>query len=270
MSVCECKLVITVLSFHNSYWLLVIGVRINLPRNTHAAFKRAQKDSHIFVYSHKYTNSFSAEVNSHLMASPQPHSQEHSPKVYLRNEMYSPSVPESAYSIPYTKTQVVYKPGEAVIYTRQPANMSQHQYKNNETPTEQPYYMDDSTMRSGTFSEASNDSRSRNSKSAQRTRPRHHHHHYLHRRPKIEDPDGYWQVPHNSQPTTSGPYITPGGRQLSRTPKKHTAGIQVEGKDQVIGMDPGASYGDITQELEEYMQGSQYLPSEDSELTVSV
>ncbi|KAM3173045.1 hypothetical protein ACTXT7_013289 [Hymenolepis weldensis] len=204
------------------------------------------------------------------MASPQP-TQEQSPKVYLRNEVYSSSVPESSYTMPLSRTSVSYKPGETIIYTRQPATIPRHQYQTTESSVEQPLYADESTPRSGTFSEASNDSRSRHLKSSQKNRNHHHHHHYTHRRPKIEDPDGYWQVPHSNHSTISGPYVTPGGRHLSRTPKKHTAGVQVVETNQIIGGntgDQGGSYNDITQELEDCMQASQYLPSEDSDLTV--
>ncbi|VUZ39029.1 unnamed protein product [Hymenolepis diminuta] len=205
------------------------------------------------------------------MASPQP-TQEQSPKVYLRNEVYSSSIPDSSYTMPLTRTSVSYKPGETIIYTRQPATTSRNQYQPTESSLEQPLYADESTPRSGTFSEASNDSRSRHLKSSQKNRNRHHHHHYTHRRPKIEDPDGYWQVPHSNHSTISGPYVTPGGRHLSRTPKQHTAGVQVVGTNQVIGGntdDQGGSYNDVTQELEDYMQTSQYLPSEESDLRIT-
>lgn len=205
------------------------------------------------------------------MASPQP-TQEQSPKVYLRNEVYSSSVPESSYAMPLTMTSVSYKPGETIIYTRQPPTIPRNQYQTTESSGEHPLNAGESTPRSGTFSEASNDSRNRHLKSSQKNRNRHHHHHYTHRTPKIEDPDGYWQVPHSNYSTISGPYVTPGGRHLSRTPKKHTAGVQVVGTDQVIGGNTGGqggSYNDITQELGDYMQMSQYLPSEESNLTVS-
>ncbi|VDN96667.1 unnamed protein product [Rodentolepis nana] len=205
------------------------------------------------------------------MASPKP-SHEKSPKVYLRNESYTSTITEPSYMTPYLGTPVTYKPGETIIYTRQPATMPRHQYQSTEPTSEQPFYADESTLRSGTFSEASNDSRSRHSKVSQRNRSRRHHHHYTHGKPKIEDPDGYWQVPHSNHSTMSGPYVTPGGRHLSRTPKKHTAGVQVVGMDQVIGGktgNQGGSYNDITQELEDYIQTSQYLPSERSDVKIA-
>lgn len=209
------------------------------------------------------------------MASPQPN-REQAPKVYLRNEVYSPAAPETVYARPYKKTPVSYEPGETIIYTRQPASITpQSLHPSRGPPVEQPFDVDDSTLRSGAFSEASNGSKI--SKSSQRPHHRyHHHHHHNHPRQKVEDPDGYWQVPHtNNQDrsehsTMSGPYKTPGGRQLSKTPKKHTAGVQVVGIDQVIGGDDrGGTFDDVTQELEEYMRSSQYLPTEDSEMTVS-
>nr|CDS29790.1 nonmuscle myosin II heavy chain [Hymenolepis microstoma] len=204
------------------------------------------------------------------MASPKP-SQEKLPKVYLRNEGYTPSVPEPSYMTPYLGTPVTYKSGETIVYTRQPATMPLRQYQYNVPATEQPIYADDSTPRSGTYSEVSNDSRSRHSKVNQRNRNRRHHHHYTPGKARIEDPDGYWQVPHSSHSTMPGPYVTPGGRHLPRTPMKHTAGVQVVGTDQVIGGnigDQGGSYNDTTQELEDYIQNSQFLPSENSKLMI--
>lgn len=205
------------------------------------------------------------------MASPKPNP-EKSPKVYLRNEGYTSSVVEPSYMTPYLGTPVTYKSGETIIYTRQPATMPQYKYQSTEPATEQSYYVDESIPRTGTFSEVSNDSKSRHSKESQKNRNRHHHRHYVHGKAKIEDPDGYWQVPHNNHSTMPGPYVTPGGRHLSRTPKKHTAGVQVVETDQVIGgkpSDQGGSYNDITQKLEDYIQTSRFLPSENSDLTIA-
>ncbi|KAM7535862.1 hypothetical protein Aperf_G00000095408 [Anoplocephala perfoliata] len=205
------------------------------------------------------------------MTSSQPNRRQ-SPKVYLRDKIYSPAAPELAYDRSYTRTPVSTEPGDTIIYTRQPVTMLQ---SSGGPSNEQTLDADDTTLQSAALSEASNDSKI--SKSSQRPHRRYHHNHHNHRRQKIEDPDGYWQVPHtNSQErselsTTPGPYKTPGGRQLAKTPKKHTAGVQVMGIDQVIGGgdDPGGTYEDFTQEIEDYMQSSQYRPMEDPEMSVS-
>ncbi|VDM18859.1 unnamed protein product [Hydatigera taeniaeformis] len=207
------------------------------------------------------------------MASPQP-TQEQSPKVYLRNDVFRPAVPDVSYTAPYGKAPITYKAGDTIVYSRQPATVPRQVY-----PTmgsvEAPYYVDESTLRSGTYSDLSNYSKGKNPKSSQRSHHRYHHHH--HRGQRIEDPDGYWRVPHaNSQEklqsTLPGPYVTPGGRQLSKTPKQHTAGVQIYDVNQTVSekSDQNPSYADLTQESEEYMQSSQYLPSEDSEMTVSL
>ncbi|KAL5109297.1 Myosin heavy chain non-muscle [Taenia crassiceps] len=206
------------------------------------------------------------------MASPQP-TQEQPPKVYLRNDVYRSAVPDMPYTTPYGKAPVAYKAGDTVVYSRQPATVPRQAYPSMDS-IEAPYYVDESTLRSGTFSDLSNQSKSKHSKSSQRLHHRYHHHH--HRGQRIEDPDGYWKVPHaNSQEklhsTLPGSYVTPGGRQLPRTPKQHTAGVQVIDVNQTVGEKPekNPSYTDLTQEAEEYMQSSQYLPSEDSEMTIT-
>ncbi|VDK33169.1 unnamed protein product [Taenia asiatica] len=206
------------------------------------------------------------------MASPQP-TQEQPPKVYLRNEVYRSAAPDVAYTIPYGKAPITYKADDTIIYSRQPATLPRHAYPSMDS-VEAPYYVDESTLRSGTFSDLSNVSKSRHSKSSQR--PHHRYHHHQHRGQRIEDPDGYWKVPHaNSQEklhsTLSGSYVTPGGRQLSRTPKQHTAGVQVIDVNETVNEKPNQdnSCTDLTQETEEYMQSSQYLPSEDSEMTIT-
>ncbi|EUB58469.1 hypothetical protein EGR_06650 [Echinococcus granulosus] len=210
------------------------------------------------------------------MASPQP-TQGQPPKVYLRNDVYSSAVSDAPYTTPYGKTPITYRAGDTVVYSRQPATVPRQAYTLADS-VEAPYYVDESTLRSGTFSEISNDSMGRHSKSSPRSRQHYHHryHHHHHRGQRIEDPDGYWKVPHaNSQEklhsTLPGPYVTPGGRQLSRAPKQHTAGVQVINISETMGESPDqrASHTELTQEVEEYMQSLQYLPSRDSEMSVS-
>ena len=204
------------------------------------------------------------------MASPQP-PQERPPKIYLRSNVYSTSIPDAPYASPYEQAPVPYKTGDTIVYSRQPSSVQAHPY----SAPEAPYYVDESSLRNGTISELSNDSKSRHSKSSQRTNLHRHHHH--HRMPRIEDPDGYWKVPHavnsserlhSSLPVS---YVTPGGRQLSKTPKKHTAGVQVLGSEQSIPEKTNhlVPYCDLTQEADDYMQSSQYLHSDDSAMTVS-
>uniref|UniRef100_A0A915EXN4 Uncharacterized protein n=1 Tax=Echinococcus canadensis TaxID=519352 RepID=A0A915EXN4_9CEST len=210
------------------------------------------------------------------MASPQP-TQGQPPKVYLRNDVYSSAVSDAPYTTPYGKTPITYRAGDTVVYSRQPATVPRQAYTLADS-VEAPYYVDESTLRSSTFSEISNDSMGRHSKSSPRSRQHYHHrhHHHHHRGQRIEDPDGYWKVPHaNSQEklhsTLPGPYVTPGGRQLSRAPKQHTAGVQVININETMGESPDqrATHTDLTQEVEEYMQSLQYLPSRDSEMSIT-
>ena len=195
------------------------------------------------------------------MASSQP-SQENSQKIYLRTNVPSSTVSDVPYAQAYGKAPVSYRTDDMVVYSR-PGTLDRHQH----LPAELEdgiYYTDESTMRSGATSERSNDSKARHVKSGHRSYSRQHHQH--HRRPRIEDPDGYWKVPHvlNStgklNSTLSGPYVTPGGRQLSKTPKKHTAGVQVLDSEQIVTekTDPGDSYSGLTQRTD-YTQSSQYL-----------
>ncbi len=211
------------------------------------------------------------------------------PKVYLRNNVYSTSdAPsgntEQAFSPVYGQAPMTYQAGDTTVYIRQPTQQqSTAPYPVVDT-LGVPYYGDESTLRGASpFSELSNDSRSKTPRSH-----RHHHHGHAHgtasrqRRQRIEEPDGYWILPHGgknqqsrSQSSMAGTYVTPGGRFLSRTPKKHTAGVQFAGTEQTLGGGGGGdattadSMTDLNLDAEDYMQNSQCLPDDDANLTVS-
>ncbi|VDD81596.1 unnamed protein product [Mesocestoides corti] len=206
------------------------------------------------------------------MASSQP-TPDQQPKVYLRNSVYSTNGADDIHAPSYGQAPVTYRTGDTTVYVRQPPAVQRSPYPTTDTGG-LPFYTDELTTGTGTYNEISSDSKGRRSRSNQR--PHHHHHHQNQRRQRVEEPDGYWILPHDSKhakvhSTTAGAYVTPGGRRLPRTPKKHTAGLQVLGTEQtqMVGSEQDELTSDLTQDLEEYMQSSQYLPSEDSEMTIT-
>ncbi|VDN42436.1 unnamed protein product [Dibothriocephalus latus] len=90
---------------------------------------------------------------------------------------------------------------------------------------------------------------------------------------RIEEPSGYWVLPHtkhhkSSEPSSSTPtrYVTPGGRYLHRRPKKHTAGVQVRGPDYKVY--PTVSPGGVVEESEEMQQYSSLSRKIDPNISV--
>lgn len=92
----------------------------------------------------------------------------------------------------------------------------------------------------------------------------------------VQDPDGFWIIPHNSSSSREGStskgtsrYVTPGGRYLNRTPKKHTAGTQFVGTEQIIPGQPASD--NVSQEdLDELSRLSNLSSYRPSTMTVSI
>lgn len=194
-----------------------------------------------------------------------------SPKIYLRNSVYSTNEEPIIQSPSYGNQAQI---GDATVYIRQPVQQMQQSPASLLSPP------DNSSMRcTSPFSEVSNDSRYMNARCPRNHRSgSRHHHRSKNRQPRIEEPDGYWILPHaGTRPVRSNaplpPYVTPGGRQFSRMPRTHTAGVQVAGADQSsIGGDvfSNTSMANVIDiETDDYMQSSEYLPSDDPEISVS-
>ncbi|KAL7060766.1 hypothetical protein AAHC03_09246 [Spirometra sp. Aus1] len=95
-----------------------------------------------------------------------------------------------------------------------------------------------------------------------------------HRANRIEEPSGYWVLPHtkhhkspSQSSSTPTRYVTPGGRYLHRKPKKHTAGVQFRGAEYTVYST--APPGGVTEGREEVQQYSSLSRKVDPNISVT-
>lgn len=95
-----------------------------------------------------------------------------------------------------------------------------------------------------------------------------------HRTSRIEEPSGYWILPHTKHhkspshsSSTPTRYVTPGGRYLHRKPKKHTAGVQFKGAEYTVYST--LPTGGVMQGSDELQQYSTFTSKIDPKISVT-